>query len=113
MNIGIIGSRTFLDYQTLKSVITGFNVKEIDNIISGGAKGADSLGKKFANEYNIGLIEFLPDWSIGRRAGFVRNRNIIKKSDFVFVFWDGSSWGTKNSIDLCHTLKKSYFCYIY
>lgn len=104
MNIAIVGSRNFSDYGYLKEKLDSFledkNLNDI-LIVSGGAKGADQLAEKYANEKNISTMIFLPDWKqFGRSAGFIRNADIIKNSDTVIAFWDGESNGTKNSIDL-------------
>lgn len=96
MKIAIIGSRGFNDYDLLKYTMEKYDAS---TIISGGAKGADSLAKKYANEFSLELIEFLPDWSkYGRSAGFIRNLDIINNSDVVVAFWDGTSKGTLHSI---------------
>ena len=85
-----------------------FNVLEkhyISQIVSGGAKGADSLAARYANEKGIPLVVFLPVWDkYGKRAGFVRNKEIVKASDIVICFWDGQSRGTKHSIDYAEKL---------
>ena len=33
----------------------------------------------------------------GKRAGILRNRDIVDAADIVVAFWDGKSPGTKNS----------------
>ena len=108
MNISIIGSRSFNDYALLKETIDKeFENKEISLIVSGGAKGADSLGEKYAINNGIAVKIFLPDWKkYGRGAGFVRNKTIVENSDVVVAFWNGVSKGTKNSIDVAKKLNK-------
>lgn len=98
--IAIIGSRTFNDYDLLRgTIISKFNPSIIDEIVSGGAMGADKLGERFAQEFGIKTNIYLPDWEkYGKRAGFIRNTDIIKNSDFVFAFWDEKSAGTLDSI---------------
>lgn len=108
IKLAIVGSRTFDDYDLLvdeiKSTYADF---DIEAIVSGGAKGADSLGAKFAEENSIPLIEFKPDWKKhGRRAGFLRNFDIIDECTHCIAFWDGESHGTKHDIDLCETNDK-------
>lgn len=108
MKISIIGSRTFNDYDFLKqSILENIAINDIDVIVSGGAKGADKLGELFAEEFNKRTIIFLPDWEkYGKSAGFIRNADIIKNSDFVFAFWNGVSKGTLNSINTAKKLNK-------
>ena len=106
MKLSVIGSRNFENYEILANEILKLNLK-ISSIISGGAKGADTLAERWANENNIPIILYKPDWKkYGRAAGLRRNENIIESCDFCLAFWDGKSKGTKFSIDLCKKLKK-------
>lgn len=101
MKIGIVGSRNFNQYSLVKEVMDDY-IAEVDTVVSGGAKGADTLGELWAKENDIATLIFKPDWNkFGKRAGFIRNQDIVKNSDLVVAFWDGQSKGTKSSIDLC------------
>ncbi len=123
MKLAIIGGRDFDDYELLKQTVrrhlsirhehhrdAHFNEKYVpvfDEVVSGGAKGADSLGARFAREQGIKLTEYLPDWEkYGKRAAFLRNEDIIKNSNFVLAFWDSVSKGTANSLSISKRLKK-------
>ena len=55
----IAGSRTFNDYDLLKTNVT--NIDTITEIVSGTAKGADLLGERFAVENNIPIKKFSPN----------------------------------------------------
>ncbi len=69
-------------------------------IVSGGARGADTLAKEYAVKNNIPLIEFPPEYDrYGRRAPLMRNIQIVDNCDFLLAFWNGSSRGTKFTID--------------
>jgi hypothetical protein len=101
--IAIVGSRTYTNYEELKSfVFSCIPLSEIELVISGAAKnGADSLVVRFAKEFNLPLKEFPADWdTYGKRAGFIRNVDIVEASDMVICFWDGYSKGTKHDIDI-------------
>ena len=103
-HLGVIGSRTFNDYTLCKKTLDKVFKKLLDKyeevvIVSGGAKGADSLAKKYSKENKVKIIEFLPDWDKhGKAAGFIRNNDIVEKSDLLIAFWDGQSSGTLHSI---------------
>jgi len=113
MKLAIIGSRTFNDYDVLTIwADAAFYMFDNDDrvIISGGAKGADSLGKKFAQENKIEYLEFPADWDKhGKSAGFVRNQQIVDNCDMILAFWDGKSKGTKDTIDKARKAKKPTF----
>lgn len=97
MNVAVIGSRSFKDYEKVKQTLSRL---KITLIISGGAVGADTLGERYADENNIPKKIFLPDWEkYGKKAGFLRNTDIINEAELIIAFWDNTSKGTKDSIE--------------
>ncbi len=97
MKIAIIGSRNIS-----KLNLKDFLPNDIDEIVSGGAKGVDTIAKKFAQQNNIKITEFLPNYEcFGQIAPLKRNIEIIEYADTVLAFWDGKSRGTKYVIDNC------------
>lgn len=113
MKIAIVGSRSFSDCAVLESwILSHIAAESISLVISGGASGADTLAEQFAKKFNIPTMIFLPDWKkYGRRAGIIRNVDIIKNCDICFAFWDGQSRGTKNDIELCQRYSKTVYIY--
>ena len=106
MRAAIIGSRTFDNYNLLSETLSEYE-NQITLMVSGGAKGADKLGEKWAKEKNKEVLIFYPEWEkYGKSAGFKRNKDIIENSDIVFAFWDGQSKGTQSSIELSKKLNK-------
>lgn len=96
----IAGGRDFNDYNKLK-YICDFHIKDGDEIVSGKARGADSLGEVYANEMKLNVKEFPADWNkYGKSAGYIRNEEMAKYADRLIAFWDGKSKGTKHMIDL-------------
>ncbi len=62
MNIAIIGSRTFSDFDTLeKFILANTDITKIETIISGGAVGTDRFAELFADKYNIPKNIIKPD----------------------------------------------------
>ena len=110
IRIAIIGSRNFNNYIMFKREFLLFlqenNITEY-SIVSGGAKGADSFGSKFAKENKKQIVEFLPEWDkYGKRAGFLRNNTIWDNSDIGIAFWDGKSTGTAHSFEITKNQNK-------
>lgn len=95
MKLAIVGSRN----------ISGVNIEEylpegIEEIVSGGARGIDSVAAAYAKANGIKLVEFLPDYKkYGRVAPLRRNDEIADYADEVIAFWDGVSSGTKYTVE--------------
>lgn len=108
MKLAIIGSRLFNNYLKLeREVLSNYELKDIESIVSGGAKGADSLGAEFAKRHQLQLIEFIPEWKkYGRKAGYLRNTLIVDEADCIIAFLEGESRGTWDSIQKALKLNK-------
>ena len=110
IKVAIVGSRDFNDFDLLKDKINPIFLKlewQIDSIVSGGARGTDSMAEKYAKDNKISTIIYRPDWEKhGNSAGIIRNRTIIQSSDLVIAFLMDNSRGTTNSINVAKKLKK-------
>ena len=95
MRIGVVGSRSFDNYDLMQKTLADLGPTVI---VSGGAGGADKMAARYAQENGLDLIEFKPNWKLGRHAGLLRNTQIVEASDFVLAFWDGKSTGTQDSV---------------
>ena len=68
-------------------------------IVSGGARGADSFGERVANRRGYKLTIFKAKWGeLGKQAGILRNIEMAEYADALIAFWDGGSRGTKHMI---------------
>ena len=106
MKLAIVGSRSFSNYDFLVENLSQIVTKD-DIIVSGGARGADTLASKYAYQYNLKLVVFKPDWEkFGKSAGYLRNVEIVNYCDKLLAFWDNKSKGTKHSIDIAIKQKK-------
>lgn len=105
--IAIIGGRDFKNKKLLDEHMQVFKEAfSITCIVSGGARGADTLGVQWAHKNEIPTIVFNPDFKKHKRAYHYRNRQIVREVDMVVAFWNGSSTGTKYTIDYAKTLEK-------
>lgn len=102
MKLIIAGGRDFLDYNRLEYVLGKLLVNSRpDAIVCGMAKGADALGRSWALNNGIDVIEMPADWdTYGKGAGYIRNKEMAKIATHCICFWDGKSRGTKHMIDL-------------
>lgn len=70
-------------------------------VVSGGARGADTLGEKWARSKNIPVTIYKPDWiKHGKAAGPIRNRDIIERATHVLAFPSRKGKGTQHSLSL-------------
>lgn len=110
MNIIIAGSREFDDYEYLKEAMDEI-IAELDDgtkisIVCGMARGADLLGKQYAEDRWLAVIEMPADWDqYGKKAGHIRNEEMAKIGDVLVAFWIPPSPGTKNMIGLAEKYK--------
>ena len=99
----IAGSRSFNDYELLREQCLSILQEKMRThrvvIVSGHARGADSLGERFANEFRLPFELHPAKWRLlGKAAGMVRNAEMAKCSDALIAFWDGESRGTRHMI---------------
>jgi len=97
----IAGSREYSDYAVLAQRCD-FLLSEISDpieIVSGTARGADSLGERYASERGLQCTRFPADWdNLGRSAGPVRNIQMAEYADALIAFPIGKSVGTRHMI---------------
>ena len=107
----IAGGRDFTNYTVMAKILKEF---DIDTVISGCARGADTLGAEWAAKNGIPLQTFPAYWdTYGKAAGFIRNAEMGDYADSAIIFWDGKSKGTKHMIQTMKRLKKPYYVYSY
>lgn len=103
MRFIIAGGRNFDNYDLLSQTCNQLR-EEITEIVSGKARGADSLGERWGNENNVPIKSFPANWDLhGKRAGYIRNSEMAEYADGLIAFWDGESKGTKHMIDTANT----------
>lgn len=109
MRVIIAGGRDFTNYTYAKEILDKLFRrlnKEKLIIISGGARGADAIGERYAREHNIALEIYEADWnrqpdgSYDKSAGYKRNTQMADVSQALVAFWDGRSRGTNHMIKI-------------
>jgi hypothetical protein len=95
----IAGSRNITDYSVLETAIAASSFT-ITEVISGGARGVDSLGEWFANKNNLPLTIMNAEWGkYGKSAGIRRNEEMAEVGEALIALWDGESRGTAHMIN--------------
>ncbi len=107
----VAGCREYNDYREASEFISDC-IKDIREkytlvFVSGGCRGADKLGEKYAKENGFKTEVYMAEWDrYGMRAGPIRNEKMAEKSDYIICFWDGKSKGTKSMIDIALRMEK-------
>jgi YspA, cpYpsA-related SLOG family len=98
----IAGGRDFDNYSLLKKTCDEHIVDKSNvEVVCGMARGADLLGKRWADENNVSVVKFPADWNKhGKSAGYIRNAEMGEYGTHLIAFWDGISKGTKHMINM-------------
>lgn len=107
----VAGGRDFDDYDYLEKSIDEILIDNTGTIkiINGTARGADTLGERYAKEHGYEVVRFPADWDrYGKQSGYLRN---LEMADYaceedgkgiLIAFWDCKSKGTEHMINIAH-----------
>ena len=102
MKLLIVGSRSLTDFDLAPHIPDG-----VDEIISGGASGIDTLAERYADSHRISKHIIRPKYHLYKKAAPVkRNREMVDIADEVLVIWDGSSKGALSTIKYAQSINK-------
>ena len=92
MKVLVCGGRDYTDRAALWSILDALGPPEVSEIISGMARGADTLAVEWASRFGFPLRAFPAEWDKhGRSAGPIRNQRMLDegKPDLVVAFPGG------------------------
>ena len=110
--LAIVGSRKFNNKELFTKYINNWIEKNgiPDLIISGGARGADTMAEQYAKKHNIPMKIFRPEYdkslSYDPAAPLRRNTKIAEACTHVLAFIKGESRGTRDTIKKAENMKK-------
>lgn len=108
--IAIVGSRGYQNSALIRLLVS--HIPDDATLISGGAKGPDSVAQQEAEQRGINTDIHLPEWSrYGKSAGPRRNALIVNQADILVAFWDLRSKGTDNAIRLAQVANIPVFIF--
>ncbi|MFI3253998.1 MAG: hypothetical protein R3Y63_06615 [Eubacteriales bacterium] len=104
MKLAIIGSRTLTDID-----ISAYIPPDVTEIISGGAKGIDTLAEVYADKHKLSKYIIRPEYQKypPKVAPMIRNKLIVDHCDALLAFWDKQSKGTLSTIDYANKIGKT------
>lgn len=91
MRVLVCGGRDYTNKTNVYEVLDQF-FPDVTMIISGGARGADTLGQEWAKDRRIPLQVYMANWERdGKKAGPLRNIQMLAegKPDWVVAFPGG------------------------
>lgn len=92
MRVLVCGGRDYADRAYLWSILDGLGPPEVSVIMSGMARGADTLAAQWATRFGFPLLKFPANWERdGKAAGPIRNQRMLDegKPDVVVAFPGG------------------------
>ncbi len=102
MKLLIAGSRSIEDFD-----LSPYIPEDTDIILSGGAKGVDTLAEKYADDRKLSKIILRPRYRLYQKAAPIkRNEELVALADKVLIIWDGKSKGTKHTIDYAKSINR-------
>ena len=108
--LAVVGSRTMTDDKIFNNIVTEW-VRENgvpECIVTGCARGADALARKYAETHQIPLVVKRADWQKhGKAAGPKRNSQIVADCTAMIAFVGVKSVGTLDSLRKARAAKKS------
>lgn len=110
IKLAVVGSRSITDKDKIYEYLDYYidQAEQLGKtliIVSGGAKGVDTIAAEFGKSRGLIVINVLPAWNdrhgnLVRSAGFKRNEIIWEIADCGIAFWDKVSKGTAHSFRL-------------
>ena len=110
--LAIVGSRKFDDYDFIcQKIHENVDINIVKEIISGGAIGVDTCGKRFADDNGIPIVVKKPDYKKykdhPKYAPIARNREIADYCDTMIAFYYDDSNGTKDAMTYAESIGRN------
>ena len=98
LRIIVAGSRRITSYAAI-SLLLADSPFQITVLLSGGAKGVDTLAEDWATRHGVDVQRYPLNWKLYRSsAPLVRNCEMANAADGFIGIWDGYSSGTMGMI---------------
>lgn len=93
----VSGSRAYANLDNVDRVLESLPTSIL--VVHGGADGVDRRADEVARRLGMKVEIWSADWErYGKKAGPIRNRQMIATCDYLIAFWDGVSRGTASAI---------------
>jgi len=99
VRVAIVGSRHFSEPDRVTEYVNGLPARA--SIITGSASGVDAAATKAARARGLG-VQVMPasfdEMSDASRSA-ARNQRLVDACDVLVAFWDGTSKGTRTTVE--------------
>ncbi len=99
MRVAIIGSRHFSDLTQVESYVRALPADA--RLVTGSASGVDAAVTRAARERGL-AVRVVPasfEEAGDQQAAAARNQRLVDQCDVLVAFWDGSSGGTRATVE--------------
>jgi hypothetical protein len=99
VKVAIVGSRHFPEMDRVREFVEALPAGAI--VLTGGASGVDATAGQAARDRGLGLIKLPPRFeeTTDPGASARRNQELVDAADILVAFWDGSSQGTRKTVE--------------
>jgi predicted Rossmann fold nucleotide-binding protein DprA/Smf involved in DNA uptake len=99
VKFGIVGSRHFADLGRVESYVEG--LPRDARIVTGSASGVDAAATRAARRHGLAIQVLGASFEEARDVAVAqaRNQKLIDQCDVLVAFWDGSSKGTRGTVE--------------
>ena len=112
MRVAVVGSRHFADLGRVADYVK--SLPPGASIITGSASGVDAAATKAAREKGI-PVQVIPasfDELADPGKSAARNRRLVESCDVLVAFWDGTSKGTRTTVERALDSRKEVHVFI-
>ncbi len=110
MFLAFVGSRTYPRLPLVAQTVRWLNDELTFVLVSGHGGAVDCLAEQTQQACQAPYLIYPAEWrKYGKRAGYLRNVDIVRASDGVIAFWDGQSRGTRATLRHAELEKKPVF----
>jgi predicted Rossmann fold nucleotide-binding protein DprA/Smf involved in DNA uptake len=99
VRVAIVGSRRFSEPHRVTDYVNSLPPRA--SIITGSASGVDAAATRAARARGI-AVQVMPaafDELADERKSVARNQRLVDACDVLVAFWDGTSKGTRNTVE--------------
>ena len=99
MRVAIVGSRRYPAMRRVEEYVAG--LPSGATLVTGSASGVDAVVTAAARSRNLPVIRVPASFAEGKEPKLAarRNQRLVDQADVLVAFWDGSSPGTRATID--------------